>query len=153
MSKRVVGVAGILGLVAAAGLSSAAMAARKPTTRAFTRTFQGANIAPNESAEKVTDSLTGSGAAVVTISVHANTTPLTQTATSTIYFANGVVRAIDTTTPTAPNSAGIGTLSGSGKCVGGTGIHRHEKCRFTVTGTYNAKTGTDSVKWTGTVTR
>ena len=45
------------------------------------------------------------------------------------------------------------TLTGSGTCTGGTGVHKHEKCSYTLTGTTNPQTNVSSTKEVGTTTR
>jgi hypothetical protein len=44
-------------------------------------------------------------------------------------------------------------LTGTGKCVGGTGVHKNQKCTYTFTGTRNSTTTVYTVKVTGTYTR
>jgi hypothetical protein len=39
-----------------------------------------------------------------------------------------------------PNANDISTFIGSGKCVGGTGVHKKQKCTYTFTGTAHTKT-------------
>lgn len=53
----------------------------------------------------------------------------------------------------APNANDISTLTGNGKCVGGTGVHKMRKCNYTFIGTDNVKTSVYTFKVTGTYTR
>ena len=44
-------------------------------------------------------------------------------------------------------------MTGSGKCAGGTGVHKHEKCNFTFDGSVNPTTTVFNSNVTGTLTR
>jgi hypothetical protein len=155
MRRRVAGAASLIGLVVAVGFAGSGAAATKHT-RAFTQTDLGAQISVQgtsfQQAYKVTDSLDGSGASVQVGKVSGTAFPLSGSDTSTAYFANGVVKTKDTFKLAAPDAKGISAITGSGKCVGGTGIHKAEKCSYTFTGTYDTKTTVAKVKATGTVT-
>jgi hypothetical protein len=158
MRRGLVGAVGITGLVIVTGLSAYAVAAPKGTTkRAFTQTDTGAQISAKgtsfESVYKIVSSLDGTGAAIQDGSVTGTAFPLSGTDTTTTYFANGVGKSKDTYTLSALDANGISTITGSGKCVGGTRAHKKEKCLYTVTGTYNTKTSVANVKVTGTDTR
>jgi len=79
--------------------------------------------------------------------------PISGTNTATTYFANGVSKQTEKYVLSAPSASGVIAYTGSGKCVGGTGVHKKEKCTYTFTGTYNTKTTLDKAKITGTDTR
>ena len=74
------------------------------------------------------------------------------TDTSVGYFADGVRRSKETFT-VATDATGMTTLTGSGTCTGGTGVYKHARCRYALTGTSNSKTNVSSTKEVGTVTR
>ena len=155
---RSLGTAGIAGLIIAGGLSAHAVAApRGPMKRAFTATLTGAQISSNgtsfEAVYKVVSSLDGTGAAIQDGTFGGVTLPVNGKDTWTTYSASGVSKRRDTFAFSALNSSGISTVTGSGKCAGGTGVHKSEKCTYTFTGTFNAKTGVSIVKVTGTDTR
>jgi hypothetical protein len=155
---RSLGTAGIVGLIIAGGLSAYAVAAPKgPTKRAFTATLTGAQISLNgtsfEDVYKVVSSLDGTGAAIQDGTVAGITLPVNGKDTWTSYLASGVSKREDKFTLSALNSSGISTVTGSGKCTGGTGVHKKEKCTFTFTGTFNSKKGVFIVKVKGTDTR
>jgi hypothetical protein len=150
----------MIGLVMVAGFSAYALAAPNgPTKRAFTQTLLGAQISMNgrsyEYAYKTTDSVYGNGATVDRLSNTGSAFPLSGTATSRTYFRSGVSISKSTFKifAPAPNSNGTVKAAGSGKCVGGSGVHSNEKCRWTFTGTINLKTKTAKFKVTGTYTR
>lgn len=150
-------VAGAMGLVVALGVTGSAVAAKKPKKRAFTQTDLGAQIFGSgtsfQSAYKVKDSLEGNGASVQVGTVSSATTfPLSGTSKTTTYFANGVARSQDTFTLSAP-TANISTITGTGKCLGGTGVHKKEKCSYSFTGTYNTMTTVTTVTAKGTDTQ
>jgi hypothetical protein len=153
-----VGAVGMIGLVIVAGFSAYASAAPKgPTKRAFTETIVGAQISGNASSDeevfKVVNSLDGTGAGIVDNSTPGTSFPVSGTNTGTIYFANGVSKRTEKFVLNAPNASGIIAYTGSGKCVGGTGVHKKEKCAYSFKGVFNTKTGIDKAKETGTDTR
>jgi hypothetical protein len=148
----------VIGLVIAAGVSAYAVAAPKgPVKRAFTQTDVGAQISAKGksfvSVYKVVSNLDGTCAAIQYGSVTGTAFPLSGTDTTTTYCANGVSKSKDKYKLSALNANGISTITGSGKCVSGTGVHKSERCTYTVKGTYNTKTTVADVKVTGTDTR
>jgi hypothetical protein len=157
---RVATVAAVV-LVMTAGAAAAAnrstgnplAAEHKSRTVPFTETDTGAQISQNGSksvsAFAFTNSLDGEGAAVFTTTLNGDT----GSDTAIAYEANGVSRFEDTFTLGAPDGNGMIPITGSGKCTGGTGAHKHEKCSFTFTGTYNPQTTVLDAKTTGTTTR
>jgi hypothetical protein len=156
MGKRVVGLAAVLGLVIAVGVAGSGVAAGQHK-RAFTDIALGGNISTNglnfQAAYKDTNSLNGSGAAVQTGKISGTAFPLSGTDTTNSYSASGLSQTKDKFKLAPPNAKGISAITGSGKCVGGTGIHKHETCSYTLTGTYDTKTTITNVKETGTDTR
>ncbi len=158
MRKALVGAVGMIGLIIAAGFSAYALAAPKgPTKRAFTQTVVGAEIGGNATSPvevfKVASSLDGTCATISHDSNTGTSFPISGTAAATTYCANGVSKSKEKYVLNAPNASGIIAYTGSGKCVGGTGVHKKEKCTFTFKGTFNTKTNIDSAKFTGTDTR
>jgi hypothetical protein len=158
MRRTLLGAVGMSGMVAVAILSAYAVAAPKaPTPRTFTQTDLGAQISARGKSfvavYRVVSSLDGTGASIQRGSVTGTTFPLSGTDTTTTYFANGVGKSKDQYKLSAVNAQGISTITGSGKCVSGTGVHKTEKCKYTFAGTYNPKTTVAHVKVTGTDTR
>jgi hypothetical protein len=148
----------MIGLLIVAGFSAYALAAPKgPTKRAFTETVIGAEIGAGTSSPfevfKVVSSLDGTCAAIGYIHNTGTSFPIHGTDPSTTYCANGVSLSNGKYVLNAPNASGIIAYTGSGKCVGGTGVHKKEKCTFTFKGTFNTKTSIDTAKFTGTDTR
>jgi len=95
-----------------------------------------------------TNSIYGNGAAVATITLNG----LSGSDTSFEYDAYGSRRVMETFT-VAVGANGMTTLAGSGTCTGGTGVHKHEKCSYTLTGTTNPQTNLSTSKEVGTTTR
>jgi hypothetical protein len=158
MRKGLVSTIGMIGLVIASGLSSYAMAAPKAVTkRPFSEINVGAMISMTgsrfESVYRVKRSPDGGGAAIQDGSVAGTTFPLNGSDNVRTYFADGVRITRDTFTLAPPHADGIGAITGSGKCAGGTGVHKKEKCTYTFTGTYDLQTTVVKVKITGTDTR
>ena len=158
MRKGLVSAGGIIGLVIASGLSSYAMAAPKPVTkRPFSEINVGAMISMTgnrfESVYRVIRSPDGGGAAIQDGSVAGTTFPLNGSDNVRTYFADGVRITTDKFTLAPPHTDGIGAITGSGKCAGGTGVHQKERCTYTFAGTYDLQTTVVKVKITGTDTR
>jgi hypothetical protein len=158
MRRALIAAAGIIGLAVGPGLVASAMSAAKtPGTRAFSEIHVGAMISMNglrfESVYRVKRSPYGAGAAIQDGTVAGTTYPLNGHDYVTTYFADGVRRTTDSFTLSPPHTDGVGTISGSGKCVGGTGIHQMEKCTYTFTGTYSTNTTVVMIKIAGTDTR
>ena len=155
MRKATVGAVGLIMLVAVAGFSAYAVAAPKGhARRAFSATFVGAEISSNggssEEVLKVVSRLDGTCAAIAENSLAGTSFPVHGTETTTIYCADGVWETKLNFVLNAPDASGILTYTGSGKCVGGTGVHKQEKCTYTFTGMFNEKTKVDKAKLTGT---
>jgi hypothetical protein len=157
-------VAVVFAVLCGTGLATYAVAApsKKPAkhktkTRKYTEVLNGAQLSGSGNTGvdlyQVKSSVDGSGAAVQHVTVAGSTFPLTGTDKVNAYFADGVSRTKDTFTLATPDANGNSALSGSGKCVGGTRVHRHEKCHYTFTGTYNIKTLLVNATVHGTDTR
>jgi len=132
--------------------TAAAPAAQKRHTVPYTVTATCAPISQNGSVSVIvcagTHSLDGDIAAVATITLNG----LSGTDTSIEYDANGARRVKETFTA-ALDANGMITLTGSGTCTGGTGVHKHEKCSYTLNATENPQTRLSHSTETGTTTR
>ncbi len=157
-------VAGVVAVLAGTGAATYAVAApskksasHKPKTRKYSVVLTGAAISGSGNtgvdAYQAKSTVDGSGAGVQHVTVSGSTFPLTGTDKATFYYANGVSNTSDTFTLATPDANGNSAISGSGKCTGGTRVHRHEKCKYTFTGAYNTKTMMVSVTVHGTDTR
>jgi hypothetical protein len=158
MRRALLPAVGIVGLVTAGGFSAYAMAASKPPTRrAFSEINVGAMISMNgqrfESVYRVKRSPDGGGAAIQDGTLAGTTFPANGIDTVKTYFADGVRLTKDTFTLGPPHTDGLGTITGNGKCVGGTGVHQKETCTYTFAGTYDLATTVVKLKLTGTDTR
>jgi hypothetical protein len=161
--RRAIRVAGVVAavLVMTAGVAAAAnrgtgtaLAAQQHTARTvpYTETATCASLGHHGSISVQvcagTNSIDGKVAAVAKITLNG----LSGTDTSIEYDANGSRRVKETFTA-AVGANGMITLAGSGTCTGGTGVHKHEKCSYTLTGTTNPQTNLSSSKEVGTTTR
>ena len=72
--------------------------------------------------------------------------------TGTAYFGIGTLVSAGTFTNSAPDSNGIVTINGSGRWVRGTGLYKHIRGKFTVSGTLNTKSGQLKIVLVGTET-
>ena len=82
-----------------------------------------------------------------------STYPVTGNDTMKLFYADGVQRMSDTFTRGAPHTDGIGEITGKGTCTTGSGLHKGEKCTYTITGTYDLNTGVTKLRLAGTFTR
>ena len=141
MRKAMMVALGALALGVVTGIPGASAAGTK---KAFTQTLVGAQISGSGltavDAYQVKDSVNGAGAAIQKSTIAGNAFPLTGTDTLVTYFANGTEKSKDTFTLAAPDANGISAITGSGKCVSGTGAHKNVKCSYTFTGTFDSKT-------------
>jgi hypothetical protein len=136
---------------AAAGVRATPAAAAKD--KPFTETITGAQISQTGStvvsvwSDK--NSVEGDGAGVVTITLNGTDA----TGSGTQYWASGAAKFTETFTLGAAGADGTIPYTGSGKCAGGTGVHKHEKCNFTFEGSLNPTTTVFTSNVTGTLTR
>jgi hypothetical protein len=103
----------------------------------------------------VTNPVDGTGAGIEDFSTSGTTPPLSGKGTLVDYFADGVQKLQETFKLGVPNASGIAALTGNGKCVGGTLVHKNQKCKYSFTGTENLSSFpfAFNVKVTGTYTR
>jgi hypothetical protein len=131
----------------------AAAKGAKARTVSWTQTGIGSSISKDGSimiVAAVKNSLDGDGAVVATVTL--NGTNGTDTATR--YQANGVQKFQESFTLGTPDANGLTPYSGTGKCTGpGTGVHKHEQCNYTYTGTLNSTTQVVEFSISGTTTR
>jgi hypothetical protein len=136
---------------AAAGVRATPAAAAKD--KPFTETITGAQISQTGSMSVSVwsdkNSIEGDGAGVVTITFNG----AEATGSGTQYWASGAAKFTETFTLGAAGADGTIPYTGSGKCAGGTGVHKREKCSFTFEGSLNPTTTVFTSNVTGTVTR
>jgi hypothetical protein len=153
MRRTTLAVIGAAVLLPTAGVSTYALA-NGPSAHALTIALHGAQLSTGDYAFEAVSSLDGTGAAITHVTSSTPTKyPDIGTSVTTIYFPDGVSKQHVSFKQQAPNSNGISKFTGSGKCAGGTGIHKLERCSYTFTGTYNVKTSQNDLKLTGTDTR
>lgn len=136
MRRKIVGVGGVAALTGTIALAVPALAANGPVHKNvhFTVTVVGAPISHKQAIYKLNNSVAGNGAAVET-----------QTGASAArgveYYVGGTVHYTDTSKLGKPNSAGVIPVTGIGHELSGTGIFKHIRGHFSLTGTVNTKTG------------
>ncbi len=153
MPRRLAVAMVVLGIGAAIGLPASLAAGKR---HAFTQTDLGAEIASNgnsfENAYQVKDSIYGTGASLQVGQVSGTKFPITGSDRTKTYFPSGVLVTTDKFTLGTPNAAGTSAITGSGKCAGGTRVHRKEHCTYTFTGTLDTKNNRVKVSVKGTTT-
>jgi hypothetical protein len=158
MRKAVIAAAAAIGMVVVPGVSGGASAATKaPHKRSFSTIAVGAIISTTgdrfESVYRIKRSPDGPGAAVQDGVLLGTTYPVAGHDAIKTYYANGMQRTVDTFSFGAPHTDGVGTVTGNGKCAGGTGVHQKETCTYTMTGTYDLQTGVTKLRFGGTFTQ
>ncbi len=141
-------------VLASIGISADASAAHtRSSSQRLKINVYSASLSTGEYALKAVSSLDGAGAGISRVTASTNTFPDIGASSVTIYYRDGVSKQLISWKQLAPNSSGISKFTGHGKCAGGTGIHKKEKCNYTFTGTYNGKTTWNDIRLTGTDTR
>ena len=144
---------GTVAVLAGSGLSAYALAAQHgPKSRPLKITFWGARIATGDYVFKAVSSLDGTGAAISQFRISSSGGSVRGSSLTTIYFGDGVSKQRSFFRQTS-SANGIIKVTGSGKCAGGGGVHKREKCTYTITGAYNVKTNQNNLKVSGTDTR
>lgn len=144
MRRILISVAVITCLSIAIGIQSAG-AASKPVH--FTSHLLGAPVSNHENVYDVRGNPLG--AAVQMFKTNAKGTAGTDTTTG--YYGTGILVSKDAYTLSKPNAKGIVTIKGTGHFVRGTGIYKHVKGAYRLTGTSNIKTRVIRVTVTGTI--
>ena len=138
-----------LGAVAASQALAASVKHQKVVTVGIVLSRSGNSAV---SLYKVHSSLYGNGAAVQKSKLQNSTFPIHGTDTVTTYYSSGASTTADKFSIGTLDANGVGKITGTGKCTGGTGIHRHQHCSYKISGTYNSKTSVAHVTALGTVT-
>ena len=152
-------------LTAAAAAASAvtaptmAVAAGTPATsihRHFTEVEAGVQLSATgtrfEDTYKVKSSPFGEGSVIRDATLTGDTYPVSGKDTATSYYKDGRLTANETVTLGVPNIDGVGPVTGTGTCQGGTFKHQGETCTYTLKGTYDLITGQMFLTLTGTYT-
>jgi hypothetical protein len=126
----------------------------KPRAATWTQSGTGSSISQDDGSflivASVKNSLDGDGAVVARTTLDGSA----GTNTATRYQANGVQKFRETFTLGAADANGLIPYQGSGECAGpGTGVHKHEKCNYSFTGTLNSATNVVNFDITGKTTR
>jgi hypothetical protein len=150
MRRTSVVIIGVAAMLAISGLSASALAAQPgANSRPLKLLFWGAHISTGDYVFKAVSSLDGTGAAISQFKISSSGGSVTGTSVTTIYFRDGVSQQRSSFRQAAPSTNGIIKVTGSGRCAGGTGVHRREKCSYKLTGTYNTKTNQNTLKVSG----
>jgi hypothetical protein len=159
VARAVAAIAAVgLAMIATTGLAAGSVGSvpRSRSTRStsFTETDTGASITQPDGSFltvlSVKNSMDGAGAVVSMSKLNGSS----GTDTATRYQENGVQRFAESFTLGTAGANGLIPITGHGKCVGpGTGVHKHERCTYTFTGTLNATTEVVNDTVTGTTTR
>lgn len=139
-------------VVAAAGLLAIMAGPVAASTTIHLRAqVVGAEISATQAVFKIHTSAGANGAGVQT--VRANSAGTGGTSVAVIYWGNGTQTVKGPFTLGAPNAQGISSLNGSGRAVGGTGAYKGVKEKVVLHGTFDTKTLTYKVTFTGTETK
>ncbi|HEY5427609.1 MAG TPA: hypothetical protein VIK04_00720 [Solirubrobacteraceae bacterium] len=144
--------------LAAAGIGAGAAAAAKPAhDKSFSTIAVGAMISSSgnrfEKVYRIKRSPDGGGGAIQDGNLGGTVFPVTGHDTMELFFRNGLQMTADTFTLGAPGLDGVGSITGTGKCTTGTGLHKGERCSYKITGTYDLDTSVTMLRLAGTFTR
>jgi hypothetical protein len=143
-------VIGTAAVLAISGLSASALAAPPGAkSRPLRIVFWGAHISTGDYVFKAASSLDGTGAAISQFKISSSGGAVTGTSATTIYFRDGVSKQQSSFKQVGSSANGIIKVTGRGSCAGGTGIHKGERCSYTLTGTYDAKTNQNTLRVSG----
>jgi hypothetical protein len=156
--RRTLGVS--LGAVAAlatvAGPALAAAPHAGSIHRPFTETESGIQLSVTgnrfEDSFKIKASPFGAGTVIRDATFTGDTFPVSGKDTATSYYRDGRLIANETLTYGAPLTDGVGSVTGTGTCSGGTFKHQGETCTYTIKGSYDLITGRVYLTLSGTYT-
>lgn len=135
---------GTIGFLACSCVLAGAVTVPKLTTKPFSEVEAGVMLSSTglrfENVYRIKRSPDGGGAAVRDGIFGGTTFPVSGTDTVTSNFKDGRQTASETFTLGVPRLDGIGTITGRGRCTGGTNQHQLEKCSYTLKGTYDLRT-------------
>lgn len=157
MRRGLVMAVGTIGLLIGSCVSAVAVTVPKPRTKPFSEVEAGVMLSASglrfEDVYRVKRSPDGEGAAIRDGVFAGTAFPVSGTDTVTSNFKDGRQTASETFTLGPPRLDGVGTISGHGKCTGGTNRHQLEKCAYAFRGTYDLKTSVFEITLSGTDTR
>ena len=118
-------------------------------TYRFTDKVVGAQISPTEAVFKVTDSRVGRGAGVQQVKLNG----LKGTSKERTYYRGATATSRGSFTIGVPDPTGVAKLTGKGRDTSGTGKLAGSSATYTISGTFNVKTGIykATLKGTGTI--
>jgi hypothetical protein len=155
MHKRTAAALATLAAVAASSWATADAAGIHD--RRFSETYAGATISTAglrfESVYRAIRTPDGPGAAIDDGVLLGTTYPVAGHDHITTYFHDGARVATETFTLAPPHTDGVGAISGTGRCQGGTRVHRKETCTYRFSGTYDLTTSIVRVRISGTYSR
>jgi hypothetical protein len=157
MRRSLIAAATTAGLVLAPGVSASAAAGNGPRTRSFSTIAVGAMISTSgdrfEKVFRIKRSPDGGGGAIQDGVLDGATFPVGGHDTMDLFFRDGLQTATDAFRFGVPGVDGIGAVTGTGRCTGGTGAHKGERCSYKITGTYDIQTTVTKLRLAGTFTR
>jgi hypothetical protein len=156
--RRTLGVS--LGAVAALATVAAPAIAAAPHASSihkhFTETESGIQLSVSgnrfEDSFKIKASPFGVGTVIRDAAFTGDTFPASGKDTATSYYKDGRLIANETLTYGAPLTDGVGTITGTGTCSGGTFNHQGETCTYTIKGSYDLITSRVYLTLSGTYT-
>jgi hypothetical protein len=148
---------GTIGLLIGSAASTIAATVPKTRTKPFSEVEAGVMLSSSgsrfEDVYRIKRSPDGEGAAIRDGVFHGTTFPVSGTDTVTSNYKDGRQTATETFTLGTPQLDGIGTITGHGRCTGGTNQHEREKCSYTLKGTYDLLTSVFKITLSGTDSR
>jgi hypothetical protein len=146
----------VTALVMITGSSSAAAPHASSIHRPFTEIEAGTQLSVAgtrfEDTFKIKASPFGTGAVIRDATFTGDTFPASGKDTATSFYKDGRLIANETLTYGVPLTDGVGPITGTGTCSGGTFNHQGETCTYTIKGSYDLITGHLYLTLSGTYT-
>jgi hypothetical protein len=157
MRRAVVMAVGTIGLMIGSGASAVAVTVPKPRTKHFSEVEAGVMLSSSglrfEDVYRIERSPDGEGAGIRDGIWHGTTFPVSGTDTVISNFKDGRQTATESFALGTPQLDGIGPITGTGRCTGGTNHHKLEKCSYSFRGTYDLLTSIVKITLSGTDSR
>ena len=151
--------AGSVVALAAAGAAGPVLAAASPPAageKHFVETESGTELSVTgnrfEYVFRVKTGPFGGGTTIRDGELTGDTFPASGKNTAKAFYKDGRLEANETVTLGAPLTDGVGTVTGTGTCTGGTFKHQGETCTYTIKGSYDLITGRMYLTLAGTYT-
>ena len=146
----------IAALAATGGSALAATPHASSGVKNFTETEAGTQLSTDglrfEDAFKIKGGTFGYGTAIRDGAFTGDTFPASAKDTAGSFYRDGRLSTNETLSYAPPRVNGVGSITGTGTCIGGTEAHQGETCTYKIKGNYDLITGRVYLTLSGTYT-